>query len=228
MSRTFLTHLAVASVILSIGCASAATRPTVSDSQLALLRADSAAFETVVRMELSGSEKAHDYPYKIDPLRVDSRPDGQVSAFHDVAGGTTGSVAGPDSARDSVTMTLVSRQRKVILKNLGVQEGGPFKYSQCGGTLDPRLAPSADCPKENHYYVTIGLPSLGIPPGLRIRVGPKDKPPDLSGEIWTVVVTEAYAGSRGQSWFQHAWLLRRDPVDRRLKLAHTELLSWAE
>jgi hypothetical protein len=229
--RAILIAVWVSSVLMSGGCTPSVARPDLSDRQLALIRADSAVFETVIRMELTGNGK--EYPYKINPLRVDSRPDGQASNFPYVAGGSRGSISDPaDSMRDSLALSLVREQRKAILRRLGLEEGGPFSYRQCGGTLaPPPRSPSTTsaCPKEAHYYVTIGLPISGIAPGLPKRLGRPDQPvPDLSGEIWTVLVSEAYAGPQGQSWFQHAWLLRRDPIGGRLTLAHTESLAWVE
>jgi hypothetical protein len=226
ISRSLVTRILAANAIVGVACSSAATLPAIPDSQLPLLRADSAVFVTIVRMELSGSGK--NYPHEINPVRFDSYPNGQASDFPISAGGSTGSIAGSASVRDSVTTLLVSQQRKAILRNLGVEEGGPFNYPQCRGLLAPPTVPPMGCPKGDQYYVMIGLPSPGIPPELPIRATSSDMMPDLKGEIWTVIVTEAYASRLGQNWFQHAWLLRRDPVNHRFSLAHTVLLSWVE
>ena len=227
MSRTLLACIPTVSVILNVACTSQATHSGISDRQLALLRADSAAFETIVRIK--SPRNGNDHPDKVYYLRIDSDPNGHASAFRASAGGSRGSISGIDSVRDSVTMMLVSQQRKAILKNLGVEEGGPVTYSHCRGTLAPSpVTPlPTDCPKEIHYYVTISLPSLGVPPNL--PAGPPRKPPpDLTGEIWMVIVSEAYASPGGQNWFEYAWLLRRDPSDHKLALAHTVLLEWVE
>ncbi|HEV7595743.1 MAG TPA: hypothetical protein VGO33_12160 [Gemmatimonadaceae bacterium] len=226
ISRSLVTSILAANAIVGVACTSAVTLPAIPDDQPSLLRADSAAFVTIVRMELSGSGKS--YPHEISPVRFDSHPNGQASDFPISAGGSTGSIPGTASARDSVTTLLVSQQRKAILRNLGVEEGGPFNYPQCRGLLAPPTVPPMGCPKEDQYYVTIGLPYLGIPSDLPIRATSSDTMPDVSGEIWTVIVTEAYASRLGQNSFQHAWLLRRDPVNRRFTLAHTVLLSWVE
>jgi hypothetical protein len=226
ISRSLVTRILAANAIVGFACTSAATLPPIPDNQLSLLRTDSAAFVAIVRMELSGSGK--NYPHEINPVRFDSHPSGLASGFPISAGGSTGSISGPDSVRDSVTTLLASQQRKAILRNLGAEEGGPFNYPQCRGLTAPPTVPPVGCPKEDQYYVIIGLPSPGIPSALPIRATSSDTMPDVSGEIWTVIVTEAYASRLGQNWFQHAWLLRRDPVNRRFTLAHTVLLSWVE
>jgi hypothetical protein len=227
MTRSVLAFIAAGNAILNGACTSAATHPAISATQLALLRADSAVFETIVRIK--SPENREDHPHQIFHLRINSDPNGHASAFGAMAGGSRGSVSGIDSVRDSVTMMLVSQQRKAILKKLDIEEGGPFRYSLCGGTLAPSAVTPlpTDCPQEIHYYITISLPSLGVPPNLPPGA-PNKPPPDLSGEIWTVIVSEAYASPGGQNWFEYAWLLRRDPSDHKLALAHTVLLEWVE
>src|ERR1700682_2281907 len=122
------THLGAALLIGALACRSLPARGKVSNAehltsqQLGLIRADSAAFETVIRMELTGNGK--EYPYKINPLRVDSRPNGQASDFPEVAGGFRGSISDPaDPMRDSLAISLVRQQRKAILRRLGAEEG---------------------------------------------------------------------------------------------------------
>ena len=60
---------------------------------------------------------------------------------------------------------------------------------------------------------------------LRSREAPA---PDSTAEVWTVLVTESSIGPGGQDWRQYAWLLQRNPDNRRLTLAERFLLSWAE
>jgi hypothetical protein len=196
-----------------------------------LIRADSDAFETIVRTRFPQAGK--DSPRPINVV-VDPNPEGSPVNFAEFAGGSTG--VGPRDAvslKDSVAMTLVVQQRQAILRRLGIQAGGPFKYPECGGTLAPPPPPGginsrAKCPRESHYYLAVGLPSLGVPENLRKLPHPYTPAPDLSGEVWTAIDFEAEIGAGGQNWFQHALFLRRDPTDRRLKLADKRLLSWAE
>lgn len=208
-------------------------RENLSAQQPALIRADSEVFETVVRLLLTGGEK--DYPYKRDPLRVDSHPEAAPSPFDDVAGGQTGSATSAAESRpDSATLLVVSERRRVILKRIGVEEGGAYRYPKCHGTLmiQPRGAPpppAGDCPDKPHNYAAISTPIKGVAVTIPERLRRQDlAAPDPRGEIWTVIVSEAYVGPGGQNWFEHAWILRRDPTDNRLKLALTVLLAWAE
>lgn len=227
--------LATPILVAGSGCGRISARSMLSPAQLALLRADSDVFETIARAELPTTKE--DSSPRIHALRIDSDPNGRPSAFHDVAGGSRGLGAGDaEPGKDSTTMILVVRQRKAILKRLGFEEGAPFNYPQCSAMLGftPHLDSSradryAKCPKEVHNYLTIGLPFRGVPENLkRMRRASGAPAPDLTGEVWTVVTSHAYAAAKGQYWSRSAVLLRRDPADGRLKLAETILLSWAE
>jgi hypothetical protein len=58
--------------------------------------------------------------------------------------------------------------------------------------------------------------------------GPAAKLRDLTGDLWTVVTNQHSVAPNGQTWFQHALVLRRDPATGQLRIAGTALLSWAE
>jgi hypothetical protein len=134
----------------------------------------------------------------------------------------------------SVAVDRISQERRAILEQLGVEEGGPFFFPGCGGIRtgeSPRnsgaFPSAAGCPTDWRRYVTIGLPRRGvgqIPEKVR-RTEPRSFD---TGEVWTVLVTETSIGPGGQDWKQYAWVLTREGGRADLGLAARFLLSWAE
>lgn len=214
-----------ASLLLATTVTIACTLPR---EQREMLAADAETFEAVVRSQMSDSVGTAF-------LRVDSRPAGDkeiLSSTQSTAGGLD-----PDSATDSVPepdVRSISDQRKQILRDLHIEEGGPFDYPQCGGFRVNRFRdtapvhPNRDCPKTFHRYVTVGLPTRGATPAVT-KARPADAPlPDTTGEQWTVLVTETAVGPGGQQFRQYAWLFRRDAQTGGLGVVEKYLLSWAE
>ena len=213
--------------------------PNLTSEELGLVRADSELFEGVVRGQLSGTKK--EYPFHLDSPRFDSRPYGTDSAFP--RGGLSfekGDPTFPNRLRPEVVARLVA-DRKLVLRALDVQEGGPRNYSPCAGILVVPVPPPggsisreklaelrAGCPKTEDAYLTVGLPIRGVPEGIR-KFGIAYKAPiQLTGEVWTAIVEGWYAGPSGGMWDEHAWMLQRDPSTSRLRLARTLLLGIAE
>ena len=198
-----------------------------------IVRVDGEIFESVVRAQLSDSSKL--VPGAMSPLRFDSRP----------AGDNTDLAATPDRPRqldlgdpsDSLStdaLNSIVEQRKDILKSIGIEEGGPLNYPDCGGTRTRRsrdstgLLPAPKCPAFVRRYITVGLPYRGAAQILN-KARPAGAPaPDSTGEMWTVLVTESSVGPGGQEWRQYVSLFRRDNETGRLALAERFLLSWAE
>ena len=196
--------------------------------QREILAADAETFEAIVRSQISDSVGTAF-------LRVDSRPAGDkeiLSSTPSTAGGLD-----PDSAADSLPerdARSISDQRRAILHDLNVEEGGPFDYPQCGGFRVNRFRdtapahPNRECPKAFHRYVTVSLPARGATAAVT-RARPRDGPvPDTTGEQWTVLVTETAVGPGGQQFRQYAWLFRRDQQAGTLIVVEKYLLSWAE
>ena len=143
----------------------------------------------------------------------------------------------PDSATETIADAdgvLFTSQRKQILRDLHVEEGGPFVYPECGGFRTRRFRdssavhPDPECPKTFRRYVTAGLPTRGASAVIAKSRRPEAYPPDTTREMWTVLVTETSVGPGGQQWRQYAWLFRRDPGSGHLDVAEKYLLSWAE
>jgi hypothetical protein len=217
--------LSYAAAAVLLACGTSAERSIVG--------ADGEIFESVVRSQLVDSSQ----PPRVatSALRFDSRP----------AGDNTDLVSTPDRPRqldlaapsDSLSsdaLSAVVEQRKDILKSIGVEEGGPFNYPDCGGTRTRRardstgILPPPKCPTVARRYVTVGLPYRGAA-SILAKVRPAIfPPPDSTGEQWTVLVTESLVGPGGQQWRQYVSLFRRDPDSGRLGLVERFLLSWAE
>lgn len=203
-----------------------------SRAERAVLATDAEVFETVVRNEISPDPA--DSVASLRVMRVDSRP---VTDNGDLA---------PNSARptgfdleqpvDSLSQASVARiaeQRKAILGDLRVEEGGPFTYPDCPGARSRRSGDSARaspdaCPVTWRRYITVGIPYRGAAAAIVDKLRKLAPLPDSSAEVWTVLVGENSVGPSGQNWGQYAWLLRRDPQDGRLALVEKVLLSWAE
>ena len=195
--------------------------------QREIMAADAQTFEAIVRSQLTDSAN-------ISFLRVDVRPAGDK----DILPGPTPSAAGfdADSTNQAAVETNpdpVTDQRKAILGDLHVEEGGPFFFPRCGGSRTERSESSSvhakgDCPTTFRRYVTVGLPTRGAAAVLNKARRPEAPAPDTTGELWTVLVTESSIGPGGQQWRQYAWLFRREPHSERLGVSEKFLLSWAE
>ena len=211
--------------VLAIAFAAACALPR---ERREILAADAETFDAVVRSQMSDSVGTAF-------LRVDSRPAGDkeiLSSTPSTAGGLD-----PDSAFDSVPESdarAITDQRKEILRDLRVEEGGPFVYPDCGGFRTSRFRDTAavhanpDCPKGFHRYVTVGVPTRGASSVVTKARHADAPPPDTTGEQWTVLVTETAVGPGGQQFHQYAWLFRRDEQTGKLGVIEKYLLSWAE
>ena len=70
------------------------------------------------------------------------------------------------------------------------------------------------CPKTPIYYLTVGLPIRGQPPGLRNVRDTRGDRVTLRGDVWTALVDVHFAGPNGWSKSQYAWLFKRDDSGR--------------
>ena len=206
---------------------SVAAACTAAPRQRELAAADAETFEAIVRSQTSDSVSANF-------LRVDARPGGDkeiLPAPPPVAAGFD-----PDSSAglDESDTKFISDQRKEILEDLHIEEGGPFVFPECGGYRTRQFRDSAsehpppDCPRTFRRYLTVGLPTRGATAVLNKARRPEAPTPDTTGELWTVLVTETAVGPNGQQWRQYAWLFRRDPQTGHLGVSEKFLLSWAE
>jgi hypothetical protein len=205
----------------------------MSDAEREMVRVDGEIFEAVARSQFTDttgqSTKA------TTGLRFDARPAGDNA---DLSGAPDRPrPLEPGNAGDSVSANaqpVIVEQRKDILRSLGIEEGGPFSYPECGGARTRRTRDSTNtlpppaCPDSPLRYVTVGLPYRGASPVLARARLPGTPAPDSTGEQWTVLVTESSVGSGGQQWRQYVTLFRRDPETGRLAMAERVLLSWAE
>jgi hypothetical protein len=188
----------------------------------------------VVRAQLGAGGR--NYPYHREHFRFDSRPSKTPPEFLAAAGGSRGFDASAAFGRpDSVTLGIITNNRKQILKLVRVDEGGPFSYPECKGTLAPppppgsnRPSPDTACPKQDENYLTVAFPIRGQPEDLKKLPTPGGQAVELTGDVWTAIVDEAHAGRGGQNWFQHAWLFTRNASTGRLELARTIILAWVE
>ncbi len=216
-----LEHLPLPAVALAIACG-------LPREQREIVAADAETFEAIVRSQLSDSVGSAF-------LRVDSRPAGDKDILSPPPPSATG--LDPDSTADSVPdvdARVITDQRKDILRDLHVEEGGPFVYPTCGGFRTRRFRdtatvhPNPDCPKTYHRYVTVGIPTRGASPAITKARRPEIPVTDTTGELWTDLVTETSVGPGGQQCRQYAWLFRRDEGTGRLAVVEKYLLSWAE
>lgn len=212
------------------------SRPVASPAaELTLIRADSELFAAVVRAQTSG--KDDEYPYRLDHLRYDPRPYGSPSGYPETFAGVQGIDPTLSFARArQQVIDRITENRKRILGESGVPDGGPVSYSQCAGADVPPPPPPrrgsrsarrskprdvhAGCPRTPEYYLTVGLPVRGQPPGLRNTRSSRGRVARLNGEVWTVLVDEHYTGPNGWSWAEYAWLFERHRSGR-LELAST-------
>ena len=211
----------IVAAIISIAC----VEPR---AQREIAAADAETFQAIVQSQMSDSVSA-------GFLRVDARPAGDKELLAPTASSTPG--YDPDSSSDSVPDAdpgLITDQRKEILRDLHVEEGGPFVYPECGGFRTRRFKdssavhPDPECPKAYRRYVTVGVPTRGAAPIIAKARRPEVPAADTTGELWTVLVTESSVGPGGQQWRQFAWLFRRDSATGRLGVAEKYLVSWAE
>lgn len=216
-----------------LGCAGAALLLACGDErERSIIRADAEIFDSVVQTQRADTLRL--LPRTLS-VRIDSRPVGDNA---DLA-------ATPDrprqldlsAAEDSLSaaaLEAVVQQRKRILRSAGIEEGGPFNYPECGGARMPRSAdstnysPAAVCPDFVRRYITVGLPFRGAAQILNRARPVGAPPPDSTGEMWTVLMTESSVGPGGQQWRQYVSLFRRDAGSGRLGLVERFLLSWAE
>jgi hypothetical protein len=206
--------------------------------------ADSQLFDAVVRAQLSAAGD-DDYPHHLDRFRYDARPYGTNSGYPEVFAGVQGVDPTLSFARaNEREIERLTRARKAVLEASAVREGRLIPYSQCAGAGVPvppapatrrrstprRSLPQdvhAGCPRSPEYYLTVGLPIRGVPPGL---VDTKDTRGDRvrpEGEVWSVLVDETGVAPAGWRRSQYAWVFRRND-DGRLELANTILVSVVE
>jgi len=205
----------------------------LSMSERELVHTDAEAFEAVAQSELvTGTEDSSRSPRF---LRIDSRPVDNTSILPPKPAAPAGMPLDDDSMLpSSAVLNGIAQQRRAILHQLGVEEGGPFVFPGCEGVrtgeTDPKpgaTPPHAGCPTQWRRYVTIGLPRRGV--GLIPEAVRKTDPRSFdSGEVWTVLVTETSIGSGGQDWKQYASVLTREPDREGLTLTARFLLTWAE
>ena len=199
-----------------------------SMAERAVMAVDAEVFETVIRSELSPDPA--DSAASLRVMRVDSRP---VTDNDELTASSTRQTGFDlDKVSDSLSDAGVARiadQRKEILSDLHVEEGGPFAYPGCGGSRSHGSTELsfAACPRDWRRYITVGIPYRGTAAVID-KLRTESPPPDSSAELWTVLVAENSVGPGGQEWRQYAWLLRRDPQIGHLALVEKFLLSWAE
>ncbi len=204
-----------------------------ASAERSMLSADAEVFETMVRAQVSRTPD--DSAVALRVLRVDSRPtfdNAELTSGRQRSAGVD--LDEPVDTLSPEALAMISEQRKAILADLHVEEGGPFNYPGCGGT-HPHPVPDSvelqlgrECPPAWHRYVTIGLPVRGEAELFAKLRGRSSAPADSTTESWTVLVTENTIGPAGQTWRQYACLLRRDPATGHLALAERVLMSWAE
>ena len=205
------------------------TRPASREEEVTLLSADSVLFDAVIRAQLNGT--GDEYPFRLERFRYDSRPYGTATGYPEVFAGVQGidpTLSFPRAGRSAIRRLAENRKR--ILKTNGIPEGGPTTYSQCAGVRVPEPPPPrgskstalskkradvhAGCPKTREYYLTVGLPIRGQPPGLRNVRDTRGDRVSLKGDVWTALVDVHSAGPNGWSSSQYAWLFRRDGSGR--------------
>jgi hypothetical protein len=213
-------------VLVALAIGQSCGRP--SSAERAVLAADAEVFESVIRSELSPDPA--DSAASLRVMRVDSRP---VTDNDELTASSTRQTGFDlEKVSDSLSDAGVARiadQRKEILKDLHVEEGGPFAYPGCGGSRSHGSTELsfAACPRDWRRYITVGIPYKGTATTID-KLRTQSPAPDPAAELWTVLVAENSVGPGGQEWRQYAWLLRRDPQTGQLVLVEKFLLSWAE
>lgn len=239
-SWTFFLLIAAACRSASPGASGTAGTP---EPVRTLVDVDSEVFAGVVRGLLEGGEDA--YPYRLERLRFDSRPYGTATGRPEVFAGVQGvdpSLSFPRSAESESEIAYLTETRKRILRANGVPESGPLSYAQCAGagvpipppprgrTTNRRAAKPQDvhggCPKTAEFYLNVGLPIRGQPPGLQNISDTRGNRVNLKGDVWTVLVEQTSFGPDGWRKSSYAWLFRRDRG--RLNLESTILVGVIE
>ena len=217
-------------------------RNDARDRPLSLFDVDSLVFAAVVRGQLDGSDDA--YPYRLARVRYASSPRRANVGYPDVLSGVEGSaptLSFPRASESDSELSYMIDTRKKILRANGVPEGRAVFYSQCAGAgvpvppppAQPRgrstrrvAAPSvhAGCPRADEYYLTVGLPIHGQPPGLRNSRDTHGKTVRLDRVAWTVLVDQTAVGPAGWRQSQYAWAFERNRSGG-LELAHTILVG---
>ncbi len=229
-------------LVASAGCRSASVpgRNGLPEPELTLIDVDSAVFAAVVRSQLDAGDDG--YPRHLERFRYDSRPYGTSTGYPEVFAGVEGiapTLSFPRATQSESEIAYLIQARKRTLQMNGVSEGELVSYPQCAGAGVPapppprgrssaRRAKPADahagCPKAPEYYLTVGLPIRGQPPGLREIRDTHGDWLRLRGEVWTVLVEETATGPGGWKRSQYAWLFERDRSGR-LELANTILVG---
>ena len=190
-----------------------------------LVDVDSEVFAGVVRGQIEGRDDA--YPYRLDRFRFDSRPYGTRNGRPEVFVGVQGvdpSLSFPRSVESESEITYVTETRRRILRDNSVQEGPQVSYPQCAGAGVPvpppprgaaarRAKPQdvhAGCPRNAEYYMNVGLPIRGQPPGLQNLRDTRGHSVNLKGDVWTVLVEQNSFGPDGWRKSTYAWLFKRD------------------
>lgn len=210
---------------------------------ITLIDIDSAVFAAVVRGQVEAVDD--DYPRRLERYRYDSRPYGTNSGYPEVFAGVEGidpTLSFPRATQSESEIGYLVRTRKNILEVNGVPEGKLVSYPQCAGASVPVPPPPrgrssarrakpvdvhAGCPKVPEFYMTVGLPIRGQPPGLRDLRDTRGDRVRLDGDVWTVLVDETWTRPAGWSRSTYAWLFRRDRAGR-LELANTILIGVVE
>lgn len=234
-------------LVVSAACRSGSggVRNDARERPLSLVDLDSLVFAGVVRGQLGGSDDA--YPYRLTRFRYDSSPYRARSGYPDVLAGVEGTSPGLSFPRVSQSESelnfMVNTRKKILLVN-GVTEGRAVFYSQCAGAGVPTPPPPAQprgrsarrvpapgvhagCPRATEYYLTVGLPIHGQPPGLRNSRDTRGKTVRPDGEVWTVLVDQTEVGPAGWRQSQYAWLFERNRSGA-LELAHTILVGVSQ
>ncbi|MEO7823655.1 MAG: hypothetical protein ABIS15_08620 [Gemmatimonadaceae bacterium] len=224
---------------------SGAVRNDPRERPLSLFDVDSLVFGAVVRGQLDGSDDA--YPYRLTNVRYASSPYRTNSGYPDVIAGVEGAaptLSFPRASESESELNYLINTRKKILRSNGVPEGRVTFYSQCAGVGAPtppppapprgrsaRRVPARDvragCPRTDEYYLTVGLPIHGQPPGLRNSRDTRGKRVSLDDTGWTVLVDETAVGPAGWRQSQYAWLFERSRSGG-LELAHTILVGVSQ
>jgi hypothetical protein len=233
-------------LVVASACRSASSGPGGSNANptepvRTLVDVDSEVFAGVVRGQLEGRDDA--YPYHLDRFRFDSRPYGTATGRPEVFAGVQGvdpSLSFPRSIESESEISYVTDTRRRILRANGMQEGGPLTYPQCAGAGVPIPPPPrgaaarrakaqdvhAGCPRNAEYYLNVGLPIRGQPPGLQNFRDTRGDRVNLKGDVWTVLVEQNSFGPDGWRKSTYAWLFKRDRGV--LKREHTVLIGVVE
>jgi hypothetical protein len=206
---------------------------------LTLIDADSAIFAGVVRGQLDGGDG--DYPRRLERYRYDSRPYGTNSGYPELFLGVEGidpTLSFPRASQSEAEIGVLVDTRRRILEKNGVPEGKLITYQQCAGAGIPTPPPPrsrtsrnvrpqdvhAGCPRVPEYYLTVGLPIRGQPPGLRNVRDTRGDRVNLDGDVWTVLVDETASAPGGWKRSSYAWLFKRNRSGQ-LELANTILIG---